>query len=507
MTVADLARSSGVSFGTSGARGRVVDMTDRVCSGYTEGFLQMLQRRANLGPGVAVAIGGDRRASTGRILGAVAAAVRQQGQEFHHAGRVPSPALALLGLTRGWPTVMVTGSHIPDDRNGIKFTTRDGEITKIDEGQILDQQLLNDDRFDTQGSLRDPRLAVLGEVQRDAEHLYLSRYLDAYPRELLSGRRIVVYGHSAVGRELLVAVLEGLGATVIQLGWSDDFIPVDTEAIHPRDVELGRSVAREYRPFAIVSTDGDSDRPLISDEFGEWMRGDVLGVLSARELAAEVVATPVSSNTMVERCDCFREVYRTKIGSPFVIEAMTRAVQAGSPRVLGYEANGGMLLATPFEVIGGGKLGPLPTRDPVVVMLSVFASAVRHRCSMAELGAALPQRVTASGRLQGLVPAITAPLLEQLAQGGPAVATKLLSEVVGRVVTIDLTDGVRLTTSVEDVVHLRPSGNAPELRCYAESHSHSRAHQLVSDTLAWVQRVLGQSSETLSANPATGVLK
>jgi len=33
---------------------------------------------------------------------------------------------------------MVTGSHIPADRNGIKFTKRSGEILKSDEPGILE---------------------------------------------------------------------------------------------------------------------------------------------------------------------------------------------------------------------------------------------------------------------------------------------------------------------------------------------------------------------------------
>jgi len=490
VTVAELARVSGVGFGTSGARGRVVDMTDRVCAGYVEGFLQVLHRRGELEPSREVAIGGDRRPSTSRILGAVAAGIRNLGHELHYSGLVPSPALALLGLSRGWPTVMVTGSHIPDDRNGIKFTTREGEITKGDEREILAAELSLGERFDAAGRLRDPGSARLGAVQADAECLYLSRYLDAYPRDLLANRRIVVYGHSAVGRELLVTVLEGLGASVVRVGWSEEFIPVDTEAIHEREVALGREVAREHRPFAIVSTDGDSDRPLVADGSGEWIRGDVLGVLAARELGAQVVVTPVSSNTVVERCGAFREVHRTKIGSPYVIEAMTQAVRAGSKRVLGYEANGGMLLQTSFEVIGGGKLEALPTRDPLVVMLSVFASAARRRCSVAALSAELPRRVTASGRLQGLARTATAPLLDELAQGGPSFATKIFGAVAGVVQTVELTDGVRLTTAGEEVVHLRSSGNAPELRCYAESDSHERAERLVTDTLGLVEREL-----------------
>ena len=39
LTVDMLMQQSGVQFGTSGARGEVVAMTDRVCYGYTQGFL------------------------------------------------------------------------------------------------------------------------------------------------------------------------------------------------------------------------------------------------------------------------------------------------------------------------------------------------------------------------------------------------------------------------------------------------------------------------------------
>ena len=40
MKLRTLSETSGVKFGTSGARGLVAHMTDRVCYGYTRGFLQ-----------------------------------------------------------------------------------------------------------------------------------------------------------------------------------------------------------------------------------------------------------------------------------------------------------------------------------------------------------------------------------------------------------------------------------------------------------------------------------
>ena len=63
--VEDLMASSGVKFGTSGARGLASDMTDLVCYVYTKGFLQYLASIGELNkPGTEIAIAGDYRPST-----------------------------------------------------------------------------------------------------------------------------------------------------------------------------------------------------------------------------------------------------------------------------------------------------------------------------------------------------------------------------------------------------------------------------------------------------------
>jgi phosphomannomutase len=54
---------------------------------------------------------------------------------------------------------------------------------------------------------------------------------------------------------------------------------------------------------------------------------------------------------------------------------------------------------------------------------------------------------------------------------------------LGDITNIDETDGVRLTFEGGEIVHLRPSGNAPELRCYAESSTEDGAERLVSNGL------------------------
>lgn len=53
------------------------------------------------------------------------------------------------------------------------------------------------------------------------------------------------------------------------LGRSESFIPVDTEAVSAETIRLMKAWAPEHGLDAIVSADGDGDRPLVADETGE----------------------------------------------------------------------------------------------------------------------------------------------------------------------------------------------------------------------------------------------
>ncbi|NOQ65294.1 MAG: phosphomannomutase [Methyloprofundus sp.] len=466
-----------VKFGTSGIRGLVTEMTDKVCYAYTLAFLEYLKSVDAISDGHTVGVGGDLRNSTPQIMNAVAAAISDAGYQVVNCGLIPTPALTLYGISQNIPTIMVTGSHIPEDRNGIKFNKPDGEVLKQDEQGILAQDPpLNDALFDDERLLQNEYLPAINAT---AEQQYITRYLDFFGKDALAGFKIGVYQHSSVARDLMQTILTQLGAEVIALGRSDHFISVDTEAIRPEDVVLARQWSAEYDLDCVISTDGDGDRPLVSDEHGEWLRGDVAGILVADVLQAQAVVTPVSSNSALEKSNKFAQTVRTRIGSPYVIVAMQAITEHAS--VVGYEANGGFLLNTAVQ-LNGKQLSALPTRDAVLVPLCILYQAKKQGCTVSELLKSLPERFTYSDRIKNFPSELSQSILLKMQTGDlaqdAAVFAGLFANQLDVAVSFDNTDGTRVSLANDEVVHIRASGNAPELRCYTEAASYARTQEL-----------------------------
>ena len=114
-----------VGFGTSGVRALVTDLTPELVWTYTRAFVRHLRQSGQLSQAQCV-LGWDLRPSSPKIAAAIAAALQFEGLAIDWAGAVPTPALALRALQLGCPGIMVTGSHIPFDRNGIKYYTAAG---------------------------------------------------------------------------------------------------------------------------------------------------------------------------------------------------------------------------------------------------------------------------------------------------------------------------------------------------------------------------------------------
>lgn len=450
-----------VKFGTSGLRGLADELSDALVRRYTSVFVDLFSHNG------ALVVARDLRASSPRIFRAVAESAANAGLRVIDCGVVPTPALALECAARGAPGIMVTGSHIPADRNGLKFYTQGGEFTKADEAVLLEAV----------GAQESIISAGAGRIETcDAAARYAARYTAFFAKGSLTGRRIGVWAHSSAAREVLPEILESLGADVIRIAPSDDFVAVDTEAIGAAVRDQLAKWAVQHRLDAVVSTDGDADRPLLTDETGQVVPGDILGPVTAGALGAHNVVTTVSANTIVEAMGEFERVFRCRIGSPYVIETMENKIASGARSLIGYEPNGGVLLG--FEAVQDERrLAPLMTRDAVLPIVATLVAAEGRPVS--ELVSGLPQRRTATGRLKDVPPSVSAAIVaEVLAGTSDVIATEL-----GDIRAVDTTDGARLTMESGTILTIRASGNAPELRCYVETDGAEAASALLADVL------------------------
>ena len=460
------------SFGTSGLRGLVTELTPDLVTGYIHAFLSTLSGCDTL------FVGRDLRASSPEIAACVIDAARAAGVHAVPCGALPTPALALAAMHAKAAAVMVTGSHIPADRNGLKFYTPAGEISKADEAAISAAYTAN-----TRLTAALP--ATLTDAAEAATAAYAARYIEAFGLTALKGLRIGIYRHSSVARDLLQEVFCALGAEVIPLGHSETFLPIDTEAISDEMRAQLRDWCSTHALDAIVSTDGDADRPMLTAASGAVIAGDILGVLTARFLGAQQIVTPISSNDMVRRLPEFTQVTLTRIGSPFVIAAMQEILAADpTAKPIGFEASGGFLLGFPASAPAQGSaqdiaapLEPLLTRDSLLPLIVPLLAARKAGKDLAALIADLPPCFTAADRIQGINADKAAAFLNRLIDSNPA--RRAFFEPFGTIKSHDLTDGLRLDFESGDVIHLRPSGNAPEFRIYAQSGTQESARVLV----------------------------
>tara|TARA_R110002020_G_scaffold89684_6_gene218998 strand:- start:2192 stop:3595 length:1404 start_codon:yes stop_codon:yes gene_type:complete len=452
---------SSLKFGTSGLRGLASELEGQEARRYVMAFLQHLARSGQ-GGGGKIYLGRDFRASSPAIVADCAAAIRQFGLEPVDCGTIPTPALAYHAMAAGCAAIMVTGSHIPADRNGLKFYSPAGEISKADEAGIL-------------GALSDAPIsdsvAPIADESAQAIERYVARFARLLPPGALAGLRVGVFEHSTVARDLLVRILGQSGAETVSLGRTTQFVAVDTEAFGDAVLApLAGWIASE-KLDVLVSADGDGDRPLLMDGKGAFVRGDVLGLLAAQYLGASTVVTPVTSNSAIERTGYFDSVLRTRVGSPYVVAAMAEADGA----VIGFEANGGTFVGAGIT-INGEALTPLPTRDAVLPLLCALGLAARMGRPIDAVVAALPLQIALADRLQDVPSEKSAAFLARLGSE-PDFAAALFG--AHGIASMSNTDGLQFRTLSGDMVHFRASGNAPELRCYVEGSSSAIAQSLL----------------------------
>lgn len=462
-----------LNFGTSGVRGLVSEFTDKQIYLLVSAFLKYAD---SLKISSTVATGMDLRESSPKILKAVHKAIADYNKTINDCGPTPTPTLAYFALQKKSLAIMVTGSHIPADRNGIKFYLETGETLKHDDQAIFDLYLTlkNEDYkkelFSKEESFLSAVNVKVDTTISECTQLFLDRYSHFFNEVRFDNLKIIFYEHSSVARDIIPQILEKMGATVIRLGRSQTFIPVDTEAVE--SLSQFQKWIQEHKADALVSTDGDGDRPLIVDNQGNIVQGDKIGMITSQLLSIEGIALPISCNSGIKEIEDFKEITFTKIGSPYVVAALAELAKKYT-KVAGFEANGGYLLNSSIEN-KNKLLRSLPTRDSVLPIIAVLTAAKQQNFSLSKTLEKLPRKYTSSILVKNCPVEISRKILETIQNSPQDVIQNLISKNED-IKDINTLDGVRITTTNQQIVHFRPSGNAPEFRCYTESGSQENA--------------------------------
>jgi phosphoglucosamine mutase len=317
-------------FGTSGIRGPVGDVVT--------GDLALSVGRALASTGAErVVIGRDPRDSGRFLADALSAGLRECGADVVNLGLASTPTVARSVEWKDADAgVSITASHNPPTDNGIKLWNPSGQAFDADQREEI-TRVIENEAFD------------LADWDATGEETHWDGAHDKHVEAL-------VEAVSPADLSVVVDVGNGAGAVTADALYE---LGCDVETLNAQPD--GRFPARPSEPTAEncqslcdhvtaigaylgIAHDGDADRMMAVDENGDFLSGDVLLTLFARQHAedGETIATPVDTSLIVEDvlAEQGADVVRTQVGDVYVAE---RATEPGV--VFGGEQSGAWIWA------------------------------------------------------------------------------------------------------------------------------------------------------------------
>lgn len=436
-------------FGTSGIRGPVdTFFTPQFCFDIGRTFAVFLKRHDQSGT---VTIGIDTRESSPQISRHVTAGLNFEKREVIYLGAVPVPAVHnSIITTSAVAGIMVTGSHIDPSSNGLKFFAFKEEISKENEQEITD----------IYHELKDSIPHFLGEAKAESTSVgfenYVNTLLSLNQKDQKPLKMVVDPGNGAQ-TEVLKSFLSQTPHTV-------EFINSDIQQpLLSRDTEtdgafsdLQKAVTAQKSDLG-VGFDSDGDRVVFVDHTGRFVSGDYSGALLAKWNQSNIIVTPVNTGNVINTIG--KEIIRTRVGSPFVVEAIKHS---GSG--FGFESNGGGIHADVMLSRDGGT--------SFVRILNILHYSQK---SLAELIDEFPESYLRREKFKC-----------------PIEKNELILEKARHFLapkSIDTTDGLKLILDDNTWILFRPSSNAPEFRVFVESNSATKSKQLINDAINFAQKL------------------
>ncbi|PQJ88371.1 phosphoglucosamine mutase [Aliivibrio sifiae] len=318
-----------------------------------------------------VIIGKDTRISGYMLESALEAGLAAAGLQAKFTGPMPTPAVAYLTQTfRAEAGIVISASHNPYYDNGIKFFSSEGTKLPDDIEMAIEAEL--------DKPMTCVESALLGKASRlnDAAGRYIEFCKSTFPKELsLAGVKMVVDCAHGATYHIAPNVFKELGAEIVTIGCEPNGTNINHE-VGATDVRALQAKVLEKKADFGVAFDGDGDRIIMVDEFGEKVDGDQIAYIIARdalrrgELKGGVVGTLMTNMGMeVALRNLGIPFVRSNVGDRYVMEKLLE-----NNWLIGAENSGHVIL-----------LDKVTTGDAIVAALQVIASIVGSKMSLQEL--------------------------------------------------------------------------------------------------------------------------
>lgn len=352
-----------------GVSGQTVNLTEETVYAIAKSFGVWLGENTNKPVSkLTIAIGNDSRLSAPILKKAVIQGLTEIGCNVVDCGLASTPAMFMTTVTPGYEydgSIMITASHLPFNRNGLKFFTKEGGLEKQAITEIL--SLAEKGDFPISGTP--------GRVtQIDFISVYAGILVDkirrsvAHPQnyqEPLKGFKIVVDAGNGSGGFFADKVLKPLGADTTGSQFLEPDGSFPNHIPNPEDptaMELISSAVLKSKADLGIIFDTDVDRASAVDQNGkEINRNRLIALMATIVLEEHPGSTIVTDSVTSSGLKIFIENlggvhHRFKRGYKNVINEAIRLNQQGTLSHLAIETSGHGALKENFFLDDGAYL-------------------------------------------------------------------------------------------------------------------------------------------------------
>ena len=282
---------------SEGIEGQHVNLTDEAVYELSCGFFKWLSQRLGK-KDLRVGIGRDSRISGPHILEVVENAAKDMGVKLYNTGLASTPAMFMSTITEGFDydgSIMVTASHLPFNRNGLKFFVKEGGLEASDIKEVI--KIAEEGEFEKtfDGSVENiDFMTVYADILKDKIRKGTGK---EFP---LEGLKIVVDAGNGAGGFYAEDVLKPLGADTTGSQFLDPDGMFPNHIPNPEDKAAGESISKAVvnaKADLGVIFDTDVDRGGCVDPHGKVINRNRLIALIGKILLIEHPGTTIVTDS------------------------------------------------------------------------------------------------------------------------------------------------------------------------------------------------------------------